>query len=351
MRTNLDLLRAFAVMAVFIDHILLYGMNRTYSNPDALTALRLGRAGVLIFFVHTFYVLLHSLNRDGKISRSLQAMRFYVRRIFRIYPMVWFIIAVVCLVRIPLEPELTYVFAGYKGVLTNGLLLQNVFHISSVMGPLWSLPYEVQMYAVLPLLFWLLKSAWAWLGMVLCYGGSVMLVLFGAKHGLHGTFLLEYVPCFLAGGIAFLLEKKAVRILSAWVWPIGILVAGAAFLAIPFAGADLYRISSWALCLVIGTLLPFCADARLPLVVTTANWVAKYSYGIYIVHVPVIWAVFSMKPVAYYVLKTSVCLALTLLISWLLFHLLEAPCIQAGKKLASRIRGTFSQDRVEACAD
>jgi peptidoglycan/LPS O-acetylase OafA/YrhL len=344
MRTNLDLLRAIAVTAVLIDHILLYLLHRVYDGPNPFTALRLGRLGVLIFFVHTFFVLVKSMERDEGITKSTQTIRFYVRRAFRIYPLVWLAVATACIAHIPAGPTIPYVFLGIRGILANCLLIQNVLLVPSAIGPLWSLPYEIQMYLVLPLLFWCLVSNYRGLWLGVFYSGICILVLWGPQMGLHGTFLLEYAPCFLAGGIAFVLEKHAHQFLPGYVWPVGILVAGAGFLAVPLGTESFYRISSWVACLAIGVLFPFCADIRQRSVVIVSHWVAKYSFGIYIVHVPVMWLVCLVVPGWNPVAKILAVVPITAFLSFALYHALEEPCINLGKKLAMRI--CLSQTRV-----
>src|SRR4051794_28964153 len=78
---NLDVLRAVAVLCVLADHVIIAA-----SPPGNTEWGWLGRAGVLIFFVHTALVLMGSLERLGG-TRSGWISRFYVRRAWRIYPL------------------------------------------------------------------------------------------------------------------------------------------------------------------------------------------------------------------------------------------------------------------------
>src|SRR6476620_11599698 len=77
---NLDVLRSIAVMLVLLQHLLL---RSHVKHIYWLETSCLGYFGVLLFFVHTTLVLMFSLERhhDG-IFRS-----FYIRRLFRIYPL------------------------------------------------------------------------------------------------------------------------------------------------------------------------------------------------------------------------------------------------------------------------
>lgn len=79
---NLDLLRAVAVLLVLLDH-LLETSARGRSTDFHPWDWALGRMGVLLFFVHTSYVLMQSLERHEAKGESLW-FGFYIRRAFRI---------------------------------------------------------------------------------------------------------------------------------------------------------------------------------------------------------------------------------------------------------------------------
>lgn len=80
---NLDLLRAIAVLLVLVQHL----CKRMYVDRIGWIATSsLGHFGVLLFFVHTSLVLMYSMDRSGLTGPSL-LKNFYIRRIFRIYPL------------------------------------------------------------------------------------------------------------------------------------------------------------------------------------------------------------------------------------------------------------------------
>ena len=70
--TNLNILRAIAVLAVLLYHCL---------QRFGIELFSMGRFGVLIFFVHTALVLMMSLERLGG---DRMVTRFYTQRFFRI---------------------------------------------------------------------------------------------------------------------------------------------------------------------------------------------------------------------------------------------------------------------------
>jgi peptidoglycan/LPS O-acetylase OafA/YrhL len=84
---NLDVLRATAVLCVFLAHLTLFLIRLDYlpvANQEIWGVLLeiLGHLGVLYFFVHTALVLMLSLDRTHPVGLVLN---FYIRRIFRIY--------------------------------------------------------------------------------------------------------------------------------------------------------------------------------------------------------------------------------------------------------------------------
>ena len=180
--------------------------------------------GVKIFFVHTCFVLMLSLERQWKNQGAARLFgSFMVRRVFRIYPLSIFIIGLVAAFHLPMAELHREQFVAMPLhptlVLSNLLLIQSPS--TSILGPAWSLPYEMAMYLFLPWLFLLLypnKSRWRvaaiWLLSVL--GGLVFLAYLRGRT--NSNFLL-YVPCFLPGVIAYQLQRTPRRQLPAVVWP------------------------------------------------------------------------------------------------------------------------------------
>ena len=96
MQRNLDILRAIAVLLVLIGHLFLYNyQQKPYTDLFSI----MGRTGVLIFFVHTSYVLMYSIDRLFEKHKNLREVvtTFYIRRLFRIYPLAIFSITIVTL--------------------------------------------------------------------------------------------------------------------------------------------------------------------------------------------------------------------------------------------------------------
>lgn len=87
-KPNLDLMRSFAVLAVVFDHTWLAAVGSAHGYTLVTS---IGFFGVCLFFVHTTLVLMWSLERQSS------PFKFYVRRVFRIYPLAILFVASIAL--------------------------------------------------------------------------------------------------------------------------------------------------------------------------------------------------------------------------------------------------------------
>jgi len=312
---NLDVLRGIAILCVLAVHLV-------PSLPR-----QVGTFGVLIFFVHTSLVLMMSLERLQ--SEQGWPRRFYVRRAFRIYPLSILCVVVVVVCRIPdsAGDEIFQAPSLHK-LVANLLLTQNfVFGEPSVSSPLWSLPFEIQMYLLLPLIFWLLRrNGIRAVGVMLV---AAVVIAWGEAlvfPNERGPGIFRYLPCFMGGVLAYARRNKQ-AVLSFWVWPILIGLTGCAYCA---AGPFL----EWPVCVAIGYAVPLFRECPKGVISRSAGLLAQYSYGIYLSHLPLIWLCFVRwhAPAA---VRWAVFLLLLGSVPPLLFHLLEHPMIQVGKRLSA----------------
>ena len=133
---NLDLLRSCAVLLVAFSHFVPTCLR--WSDHG------MGRLGVMVFFVHTSLVLMMSMERS--VAAKVNSVRtFYLRRAFRIYPLsILTVLAVTCM-HIPADPFHAFQHPSGVELLSNIALTQNLTSVRSLVGPLWSLPWEVHL--------------------------------------------------------------------------------------------------------------------------------------------------------------------------------------------------------------
>ena len=328
---NLDLLRTIAVVCVFTNHLiymlLLGPLTRSLATG-------LGRFGVLLFFFHTSFVLTQSLDASGAESPGW-ALKFYIRRAFRIYPLAIVTVALAIASSVPYKPwDLPW--HPDRGILTiaaNLLLVQNLLGKPPIIGPFWSLPIEVQMYILLPLVFRIIDHRKWKLRVVLSLtaAAGLAIVVFLVSHHLN---LLAFVPCFFSGSLAY----KLTKIYKPKWHPFGwfALILGATFLGAIFT---LNIPVEWALCFILTAMFPHFKDLRPGWISSLCHEIARYSYGIYLTHLFALWIAFILleKWLSSSILETFMTVAITGVAAITLFHLVENPMIHLGKKLASRI--------------
>lgn len=320
---NLDILRALAVLAVFFSH--LPGIDQStllgISGHDA------GRVGVILFFVHTSTVLLWSMDRAKLTFEAISG--WYARRAFRIYPLA--VVAIIGTIMFRLPPSLTESFHWWSAVdiAANLSLTQNLFYISSVQGVLWSLPLEVQMYVALPFCFFMVQR-YSVAGAAVIWVGAVLLGTVAVSGRLN---VLWYAPCFAAGILAYGLTRYGmVRFMPAYCWLPGLLITS----TVLARQVSVDRSRAWLVSLCVAILVSCVRESCENITTRAAAQIAKYSYGIYICHVPCMWLGFGVLASAPVAIQWGVTIGGTALLSVAAFHLIEDPMIRLGKRLTER---------------
>ena len=323
--TNLDLLRAIAVLCVFGGHTAKYALG---VKEDSVW--HFDQMGVLIFFVHTALVLMRSLDRMDETSGHL-FIAFYVRRAFRIYPLS--ILCVSGAFWFSLSPNITEGFSRHwtiKELVTNLTLTQNLFYADNMWGGLWTLPLEVQMYVMLPFLFvafrrlspWWLLALWA-----------ISIPIAAAQQTFVARLsVFSFVPCFLGGVIAWRLEKNVPPRFAARLFPLALVGVSLVWL-FSTRRYQLYHRS--AFCLLLGLTLPQFHNFRSSWIVWPSKIIAKYSYGIYMAHMLALITAFHLLPEAAPTTRWIVFLSLAVILPLLMYHVVEDPMIRVGHKVAS----------------
>jgi len=323
---NLDLLRSFAVLAVLADHSLL--MFADAKPWLTLAAVSIGNSGVLLFFVHTALVLMVSLQRRGSTVRQ-----FYIQRLFRIYPLALVTVAACVAFRVPAdllhcfrEP---FQFHGWGWLVSNILLIQNVTGAPSVISSLWSLPLEVQMYLLLPFVY---EFATSRRPIPKLLGFASLAMALAMAH----FSVMWPIPCFLSGVLAFVLWRSR-RMLPAVLLPVAIF----GFVVINFLGYAFFHGFNfgiaWIICAAFGFLLPRFGELKGRTVRIIFHQIAKYSYGVYLSHIPLLWLCLRVIPGIPQAVRWSLFASLVVLIPVLLYQLIERPMIGYGRRISERI--------------
>src|SRR5213594_4800732 len=190
---GLDLLRALAIMVVVIYHAALFG----FKLPGRID--RFGWIGVDLFFVLSGYLIGGQLLAPLAREKSIKLGRFFARRVLRIMPAYFVILAVYFLLpswrEYPdmAQPVWKFLFS-----------VQNIaLHGGTAFSHAWSLAVEDQFYLALPLIL-ILISCWPRAGIII----PCVIVIGGI--GLR-AFLAAQNPSVDGGGVSF-------RGFQAWIY-------------------------------------------------------------------------------------------------------------------------------------
>ncbi len=309
-KPNLDLLRAVAVLLVLVSHLITVVNHHSSDNLH-----RFGQLGVVLFFVHTSLVLMQSLDRQH-LQGSALFKRFYVQRLFRIYPLS---IVFVLLIYVLSEKQFTL----YE-LFTNLTLTQNLTYTRVMNGVLWSLPLEVQMYVVLPILYVVFRHrAVGWL--LALWALTIPLGMLPPLTSMRLN-VLQFVPCFMGGVVAWRLQGR--ERLPAWSWPVLLALYCAGFVLLANPRTDNY--GRWVVCIFLGLTIPFIRQLETPLLNQLSKTIAKYSYGIYLFHFPLLEFAFDTNghlpfAVQWLIFGSTMCA-----VAYAGYHLIEHPMIRLG---------------------
>ncbi len=330
---NLDLLRATAVLMVVVFHLLL--SLRLVAGPLGWL-MGLGRWAVLMFFVHTSLVLMFSLQRQTETAAAgwRHYLAFVLRRGFRLLPLSTVVIAAVVAFDLPVASvhhgRFGAAHPGVAGIVANVFLVQNLTGTDSVMGTLWSLPFEMQMYLVLPFAY-LVAVRRDGRGYILGTWVITTLVSAATTRWLHHLDFLSFVPCFLPGVMAFALFQRP-RTPRRWPWfSLALFGLSAIYVALRVEAV------AWIGCLALGCAIALCQDMPAGRLWRVCHLVARYSYGIYLTHFILIWVFFVRLADWHIAVRWIGFWIAAAIVPVLLYHLVEEPMIRLGNHLARPI--------------
>lgn len=333
---NFNIIRFAAAIMVIYGHM----YHIIGSVPKTFLGTAVSSIGVKIFFLISGYLIMKSYIRDSNL------VRYFVRRFFRIIPGLIGVVLFSVLIVGPLFTSLDLQDYFHDSLIT--VYLKNIFlfitynlpgvfteniYPNAVNGSLWSLPVEVFMYIVLPIIF-ILFSKVKKLPLVITlaiFAESVSIfrqIMFpGLRIVVYGSNLVDWlalIPYFFVGMIYGFEEiKKHLN-----------LQLGTALMLT----ALMLDVSSIKGEVILFFVLPYFifsfAFADMPYF---KNCFSKndYSYGMYLYGFVV--QQMLVNKLAYlglslnvFMVISTVCTLILAMISW---HLIEKPCQLLGKKI------------------
>ena len=350
----IDTLRGFAAVLIVLFHCrvdLWVGWNYIHAHPGEVSPVSyylsylsipmpfMGQSVMLFFLISGFCVHLPNIHRD-----QLPLKSYLIRRFLRIYPP-YLIAILLCLLLDKLMNR-----ADHQTPMI--VYLKSVFMIQNSVPPLgeissnpslWSLPVEMQLYLLYPLLFWCNNRKGP--GLVALLVGAVTLlsvcigIIIPSTESWVSANWCSYWLIWCGG--AWLAENLTHPSLR---WTQG--KSFCFFLLLVGGVLSYHRLSMLLLHLLWAILFAFvllyCAQRPLENRITVAlRKIGVYSYSLYLIHYPVLglmgalWVVFfAAKPTN--LLIPLIASLLIFPLSWLFYRLFEEPFHRLARVLGKR---------------
>jgi peptidoglycan/LPS O-acetylase OafA/YrhL len=352
---ELDGLRFYAFLGVFICHTLPFdgAFYRRFHLPIPWlwgAIAKSGAAGVDLFFALSAFLITSILLREREETGGISLRRFYLRRILRIWPLYFLLIAVgVVLAHTMAKQSLPwYYVAGY--LLFVGNWVHAVFgRPESICSPLWTVSIEEQFYLIWPLLMKMLRRRGMIVAAIVTFLLATVCRLGFMLAGSSGGFIYygSVSRCdSLALGILLALFAERLPRLSRRVrWLLlagGLLgwVASSAWLNEQPGPVDIRMVlGRLIVSLAAGAILYACLHSHSKLV--RGEWVVrlgKISYGLYMLHLTGILIMLSLfHPVWGWQLLATKALGfvMTVILALASYRWVESPFLHLKDKFAT----------------
>jgi len=353
----LDGVRGVAILLVLGWH---YVSNLVVAEPGSaiaylLVPLRLSWSGVDLFFVLSGFLIAGNLI-DNKNTENYFRV-FYLRRVCRIFPMYFLLLALFILVSntaISALPAYAWLFDRPFPLWTYATFTQNI--AMGIRGDLganwlavtWSLAVEEQFYLVIPFLIYALSRRM--LVAALVVGIAIAPILQFDFLGMLSHVAIPWRSGALLMGVCLALLVRwgpfmaVVTRQRRGVWAIfGVFLAGAAVLTLRSSGFGvlgyLWLGSMYAVFVLIAFAFTGSFVSR-PLGSPSIVWFGQRSYGIYLLHQAVSGGVHGLLrgqaprlATVSDAVATLLALGATLLLAEIFYRYLELPAIRYGHRI------------------
>ncbi|QBZ97908.1 acyltransferase family protein [Flavobacterium sangjuense] len=362
---GLNELRAIAALLVVLHHIELNNtINSFHSNFSFSNYFigNIGQNGVFLFFVLSGFLISYLLLLEKEKNQTIQLKKFFLRRIYRIWPLYYFVFAI-AVILIPLlatnfdifkEDPLSYNQIidthnyGIKGILFYLFFMPNVALWSGYLmvgcSQAWSVGVEEQFYLIWPLLILFLNRKII-IRVFLLLFFVFPIAIFLAKNGFIPypfSVIMVSIPFhFMAigsiGGYFFFYKKELVERYTKSKFLYALIV----MLILLFVSVPVFRIEvqEIVVSLLFLALILCSINDKNPIVFRNKQFafLGKISYGIYMYHTFVMFLVFpfinkfytyNQNGFIYNLLIYPLIFIITILISYLSYKYFESKFIE-----------------------
>lgn len=226
-RPELDVLRFIAFALVFVYHSVPAHSHPKLASlfptltPVLLTFAASGRQGVSVFFVLSAFLLCELLLREKHATGSIQVGQFYIRRVARIWPLYYLILALgVLFAMVPGNPSAGMNQIGWYAIFMAPMSVVRYGWAPNPIVPLWSISIEERLYLLIP---WALRfcnrKALLVLSIALIIAANAWLYYLGTVRANDDSIWVDPIvqsPCFAAGILLSIFLNGRIPRLPQW---------------------------------------------------------------------------------------------------------------------------------------
>ncbi|MDQ6812825.1 MAG: acyltransferase [Bacteroidota bacterium] len=364
---NLNSLRAIAAIMVVISHI----EQRSRAVWGGRLQLHLvGRVGVVVFFTLSGFLITYLLLKEKELTQHIAFKKFYLRRALRIWPLYFFLLLFIYVIVQSVFPQLSALTlrqTRVSSICLNLLFLTNITFILKltpfIITPVWSIGIEEQFYLFWP---WIVKTTKG-TAMKLIAVVIFLMPVFRFAANLGGKMLhsetLRIISKIIAttkfdlmavgGIIAYLgyykritISKKTIKatmLQSAaiqWISIAGFFLCLSLVILQVNPEFQLYPISIFTGIIIYNLALNKQSVIRLE--TGAGNYLGKISYGLYLLHMPIIFLAYhflggffkSLPVVTERLVSYLVVIGGTILTAAISYRFLESPFLKMKFKFS-----------------
>lgn len=317
---ELDGWRALSILCVVAGHWLPLG-PRVLDLNTATAA-----AGMALFFCLSGFLITRVLLTGEEVRV------FLIRRLFRILPLAWAAITILCLIDLPAPLTALANYAFFSNLPPD--------HLMPGGHHLWSLCVEVQFYAMIALVVAFMGPRGLWLAPVGAFGVTLARIIAAQPISIVTWHRIDEI---LAGATLALIiyRTDAPRLIARFPRWIPLLLAPLLILSGIEALSPLPYARPYLAALLIGTSIFSSPDwLRLLLRSAPARYIASISFAVYVIHGILGDTWLGTGDTLQKYAKRPLLIGFT----WLLAHLstfrFENPMIRVGKRLSNRFERT-----------
>lgn len=279
--------RGIAAVAVTVHHATAYlGDPRFWANDWYIRLFNFGALGVEFFFVLSGVVILLAHWKDQGRADSYRS--YIVRRLRRIYPVYWIILAA-AIMTFQLKPMLGRGFERDGWVILSSILLVHIGSAETIIHVAWTLFHEIMFYALFGAVILSRRFGYMLLGLWFGASGLMLVIPFG------GPYLKEYLSplhlLFALGMVIAIVFKLGIQLKAGM-----FVIPGTILLAYTFGwtirhgslpDTNCSLLAGVASFLILLDLMLFEREGRVR-IPAWMNLMGDASYSIYLVHFPLL---------------------------------------------------------------